>query len=171
MEVKASANKLTITFNRNMSTESIIEFIGERISANVFGANIESGRQVLPEVRKLSDTETLYITAAITEFCKNNLPIVKFISNQGESSLMVRASSDNLTVTFNVDKANESVVRFGGERYFGNVFGAYGETGEQVFPEKRKLSKSETLYIIEAVSEYSKTEIPKVEFVWLHNEI
>ena len=77
----------------------------------------------------------------------------------------VKASASKLTITFNNDESKASVVMFRGERLIGNVFGAYKESGQQVLPEERKLSKSETVYVMEAVTEYCKTGVPKVEFI------
>jgi len=173
MEVKASSGELTITFNEKGFDVNIVTFEGQLRDDSVFVAREETGRQLFPEKRDLTKSEKEYAIAAITEYCKNNLPKVEFIweNNREFSNMEIKASSCKLTIAFNENESNTCVIIFGGERYIGNVFGAYGETGEQVSPEKRRLSKSETIYLIEAVTEYCKTGIPKVEFVWLHNGI
>jgi len=173
VEVKESSNELVVTFNEKGFNVNIVTFEGQLRDDSVFVAHEDTARQLFPEKRELTMLETAFVITAVAEYSKTGLPKVEFAwkNNREYGRMDVKASSSDLTIAFNDNESNICVIMFGGERYVGNVFGAYGETGELVTPEKRKLTKSETVYVIDAVVEYCKTGIPKVEFVWLHHGI
>ena len=76
----------------------------------------------------------------------------------------VKADSSELTITFNEKGFDVYIVTFEGQLRDDSVFTAHMETGWQLFPDKRKLDKSEREYVIAATTEYCKNDLPKVEF-------